>query len=165
MPTRGTTDTPAKKETGAAEKEVAPKTRRAATPAATPKKEEDGGATNAATGTGIRNTVQKAPLQEKFKKFCNEAEAGLADKINDISERPVQDGDERVPVVFATFGKDGAETKEEDFDNEFNIECIKKVLFLYHTAEEKVKGGKSIIVEVLPPSAADEPHIICFHEE
>ena len=149
MPTRNEETT--KKEQPVAKKAaVAPKK---ATPA--PKKEdvkvED-------------DVVRKSPLQEKFKKMCEEAEVGLSGKINDISERMLKDEDRKVPMVFATFSPNGA--ADESVDDAFNVECIKKMLFAYHTLEEKQSSAtKATILEVMPPEGADEPHILCYHEE
>jgi len=110
-------------------------------------------------------TTQKFVVEERVKKFLAEIDPKFPDFINDTLNQEVTDkvSKEKTSVCFMAFSPNGKE--DEAIDDEFNVKCIKDILFHYHTAEEKVKSGKHLMIEVLPPTPnTDEPTMICFHE-
>lgn len=113
---------------------------------------------------GEKKVVQKSILEERVKKFIAEVDPEMVGKMNDIFERAILDNEtkEKANVVFTAFSTNGAD--DEDVDDTFNIKCIKDILFHYHTMPEKAKGGKALVVEVVPPTSEGDPHLICFHE-
>ncbi len=118
----------------------------------------------AAPATPAKGPVRKSPLVEKVKSFLNTVEPKLADKICELEERPVADGDGgKQDVVFISFSPGGE--KDDAVDDAYNVSKIKEVLFAYHTAPEKAATGKSMMVEVLPPAEKGVAHYLALHEE
>lgn len=108
--------------------------------------------------------VKKSILEEKVKKFISSVAKDLLDNVNDVFERSITDPEtgEKANVLFLAFSPGG--TEDDVVDDEFNKECIKTLLFHYHTAPDKAITGKMLFVEVMPPTEADAPHILCFQE-
>lgn len=105
-------------------------------------------------------TVKKSPLEEKVKKFLDEVNPELQGKIQERLERVVSAGGEKNNVLFLRFSDS---SEDEEVNDEANVEAIKEILFFYHTAPEKIKSGKAMVVEIVPKTE-DDPHTICFYE-
>jgi len=111
-----------------------------------------------------KETVQKFVIEERVKKYLEGINPELVPSINETLNREVIDKTtkEKNSVCFVVFSTNGE--KDEMVDEDYNIACIKDVLFHYHTAEEKQSSGKALMVEVLPPAGEDEVTMLCFHE-
>lgn len=109
-------------------------------------------------------TIKKSILEEHVKKFITKVAPDLLDKVNDVFERAITDTStgEKNNILFLAFSDNG--TDDDEVNDEFNIECIKTLLFAYHTDEEKPTKGKVLFAEVMPPKEAGSPHILCFQE-
>lgn len=109
-------------------------------------------------------TIKKSILETNVKKFITKVAPELLDKVNDVFERAISDSGsgEKNNVLFLAFSTNGVD--DDEVDDAFNIECIKTLLFAYHTDEEKPGKGKILFAEVMPPKDAGSPHILCFQE-
>lgn len=110
-------------------------------------------------------TVQKSVLEERVKKFLKEIDPELLNKINELTDRQVvdkQNNNEKVNIVFMVFSTNGEQDGDKP-DNAVNEECMKKILFHYHTATDKT-SGKSLLIEILASKSDDQPHVMCFQE-
>lgn len=105
-------------------------------------------------------TVQKSPLEEKVKKFLDEINPTIKDKIQEKLERVVASGGEKTNVLFLRFSKSSS---DEVVDDEVNVETIKEILFAFHTIPETHKSDKALMVEIVPKTE-DDPHTMCFYE-
>ena len=117
----------------------------------------------ATTPTPVKEgTVKKSPLIEKVKKMFDTVDPTIRENIFEEVERQVTgDSQEKTNVAFFQFSP----TKEADeFDNDFNVDVIKDILFAHHTMEEKTPTGNPLMVEVLPPANDGEPHTLCVYE-
>lgn len=112
------------------------------------------------TDTTAPKTVQKSPLEEKVKKFLDEVNPTIKDKIQEKLERVVASGGEKTNVLFLRFSKNAS---DEEVDDEVNVETIKEILFAFHTMPENHKSGKALMVEIVPKTE-DDPHTMCFYE-
>lgn len=108
--------------------------------------------------------VKKSILEERVKKFLTSVDKELLESVNDVFERAITDTTtgEKANVLFIAFSPGG--TEDEVVDDAYNVDCIKKILFAYHTVPEKGTSGKLLFVEIMPPAEADAPHILCFQE-
>lgn len=111
-----------------------------------------------------QEVIKRSILEEKVKKFISTVAKDLLDNVNDVFERSISDPEtgEKANVLFLAFSPGG--TEDDVVDDEFNKECIKTLLFHYHTAPDKAISGKMLFVEVMPPTEPDAPHILCFQE-
>ena len=148
MPVRGEVKEAPKKE--AVAKEV-----KETTPRKAPAKQE---------ATPVKEVVKKSILEEKVKKYLGEVSKELPTKVFELFERMLtnKESGEKSTVVFLAFSTNGE--SDDEVDDKFNVEKIKELLFHYHTAPEKIASGKIIVIEVVPPTEADEPHLVCFQE-
>lgn len=112
------------------------------------------------TDTTAPKTVQKSLLEEKVKKFLDEVNPTIKDKIQEKLERVVASGGEKTNVLFLRFSKNAS---DEEVDDEVNVETIKEILFAFHTMPENHKSGKALMVEIVPKTE-DDPHTMCFYE-
>lgn len=110
--------------------------------------------------TATPKTVQKSLLEEKVKKFLDEVNPTIKDKIQEKLERVVASGGEKTNVLFLRFSKNSS---DEEVDDEVNVETIKEILFAFHTMPENHKSGKALMVEIVPKTE-DDPHTMCFYE-
>lgn len=106
------------------------------------------------------NIVKKSPLEEKVKKYLDEVSPEIQGKIHEKLERVVNADGEKNNVLFVRFSDS---PEDEEVNDEVNVSVIKDILFHYHTAPEKIKGGKALVLEIVPP-ADGQPHTICFYE-
>lgn len=111
-----------------------------------------------------KEVVKKSILEEKVKKYLGEVSKELPTKVFELFERMLtnKESGEKSTVVFLAFSTNGE--ADEDVDDEFNVSKIKDLLFYYHTAPEKIATGKIMVIEIVPPTEAGEPHLACFQE-
>lgn len=105
-------------------------------------------------------TIKKSPLEDTVKKYLTLVNPEIEGKIQESLERVLSAEGEKTNVLFVRFS---ASSEDKEVDDEANIEVMKEILFHYHTAPEKVRGGKALVIEVVP-STEDDPHTMCFYE-
>lgn len=110
--------------------------------------------------TKTPDAVQKSLLDEKVKKFLDEVNPDIKNRIQEKLERVVKSDGEKINVLFMRFSKTSA---DEVVDEETNVETMKEILFAFHTTPDTHKSGKAMMVEIVPKTE-DDPHTMCFYE-
>lgn len=102
-----------------------------------------------------KGVIKMNPTEKKFKGYLKKL--GLDDKVFEVKTVRVKEADAARDVSFATFSTNG--DKDESLDEEFNKQCIKDVLFDYHTEN---KAGNDIISVSVLDGDADNPFILAY---
>lgn len=114
-----------------------------------------------------KKVVEKFPTIEKAKKFLEKVRKGLSAELFDVREVEAgRAGEQKVKIAFLNFCKtpkgDGHEemTKEEDA---YNVECIKDVLFYYHTGTAG-DNDSAVVLQVITPAEEGGFHLLAYQE-
>ena len=120
-----------------------------------------------AAGKAEKKVVEKFPMLEKAKKFLEKVRKGLGDEVFDAKEVEAgKQGEQKMKIVFLNFCLD-EKTKDHDEltpeEDAYNVECIKEVLFYYHTGVDS-STDSAVVLQVVPPLDGDGFHLLAYQE-